>query len=190
MAGAVFARSRGMFSTDVAEYVRLSYRTLEDACRAHAEAAVRLARWSTVFRVATLASTGAAAFIAIGAASWRPSWFLASAAAAACAFAACAAYVGFDQQPRVHGHRACSARLWVVCEKYRELIAEMHDAQLDVGALRERRHALLQEAAAVFEHVAPADRYSLEIARWSLGDRSGAPAAPPPAPVEDARHAA
>ena len=98
-----------MFNTDVAEYVRLSYDTLEDACRAHADAAVRLARWNTMFRVATLATTGVAAFVAVGAASWRPSWFLAS---------------------------------------------------------------------AVFEHVAPADRYTFEIARRALGSRSGAPAAP------------
>ena len=167
-----------MFNTDVAEYVRLSYDSLEDACRAHADAAVRLARWSTVFRVAMLATTGTAAFVAIGAASWRPSWFLASAVTAACAFAASAAYVGFNQQPRVHGHRACSARLWVVCEKYRELLAEMHEGRLDLNALRERRHVLLQEAAAVFEHVAPADRDTFAIARRALGPRSGAPAPP------------
>jgi len=48
-----------------------------------------------------------------------------------------------------------SARLWVVCEKYRELVAEMHEGRLDLAMLRDRRHALLQEAAAVFEHVAP-----------------------------------
>ena len=169
-----------MFSTDVAEYVRLSYDTLEDACRAHADAAVRLARWSVLFRVATLASTGVAASLAVATATWRPSWFLASAIAATCAFVACAAYVGFNQQPRIHGHRACSARLWVVCEKYRELLAEMHDGRLDLATLRERRHALLHEASAVFEHVAPADRYTFEIARRALGVRSGAPAAPAP----------
>ena len=165
-----------MFTTDVAEYVRLSYDTLEDACRAHAEAAVRLARWSTLFRLATLATTGIAAGVAVAAATWRPSWFLASAVASACAFIACAAYVGFNQQPRVHGHRACSSRLWVVCEKYRELLAEMHEERLDLNELRGRRHALLQEAAAVFEHVAPADRYTFEIAKRALGSRSGAPA--------------
>jgi hypothetical protein len=172
-----------MFTTDVAEYVRLSYDTLEDACRAHAEAAVRLAHWSTVFRLATLATTGLTAGVAIAAATWRPSWFIASAIAAACAFVACAAYVGFNQQPRIHGHRACSARLWVVCEKYRELLAEMHDERIELAVLRERRHGLLQEAAAVFEHVAPADRYTFEIAKRALGSRSGAPVGPPPSPI-------
>jgi len=169
-----------MFQVDIAEYVRRSYDTLEDACQAHADAAVRLARWSSLFRVATLASTGIAASVAAVAAT-RPGWQLAAAIAAGCAFAVCAAYVGFNQQPRIHGHRACSARLWLVCEKYRELLAEMQEGLLDLPALRERRNALLQEAAAVFEHVAPADRYTFEIARRSLGARSGAPVMPPAA---------
>ena len=172
-----------MFTTDVAEYVRLSYDTLEDACRAHAEAAVRLAHWSTVFRVATLATTGLAAGMAVAAATWRPSWFIASAITSACAFVTCAAYVGFNQQARIHGHRACSARLWVVCEKYRELLAEMQTGRLELAVLRARRHVLLQEAAAVFEHVAPADRYTFEIAKRALGSRSGAPVGPATAPI-------
>jgi len=171
-----------MFKVDVAEYVRLSYETLEDACHAHADAAVKLARWSACFRVATLCASGVAAVRAATAATCRPGWPLAAAVAGALAFAMCAAFVGFNQQPRIHGHRACSARLWVVCEKYRLLLAEMHEGLLDLAALRERRNALLHEASAVFEHVAPADRYTFEIARRSLGARSGAPVVPPAVP--------
>jgi hypothetical protein len=180
-----------MFNVQPTEYVRRSYETLEDACAAHAEAAVRLARWSTVFRVATLATTGVAAAVTVAAATWRPSWFLFAALTAALAFVICAAYVGFNQQPRIHGHRACSARLWVVCEKYREFVAEMQTGTLDQTALRDRRHALLQEASSVFEHVAPADHYTLQIAKRALGARSGAPLVPPPAaPAEQAPSAA
>ena len=186
--GAVFARHPRMFDLDIVEYVRLSYASLEDACDAHAEAAAKLTRLTSVFRAATLASVGAAAVVASLAAGLRPEWRMASAIAAAAAFAACAAYVGFNQQPRIQGHRACSARLWLVCEKYRGLLAEMHDGRIDLGTLRERRHALLQEAAAVFEHAAPADRYTFEIARRALRARSGAPSFPPPAvpPAADA----
>ncbi len=172
-----------MFQSDISEYVRRSYETLEDACQAHAEAAVQLARLSAWFRVATLAFTGIAAAFAVTAATGRPGWTIAAAIAAAGAFVACAAYVGFNQQPRIHGHRACSARLWFVCEQYRELLAEMKAGQRDETLLRDRRHALLLEAAAVFEHVAPADRYTFEIARRALGSRSGAPAAIPASPA-------
>ena len=166
---------------DVVEYVRLSYASLEDARDAHAEAAARLSRLTAWFRAATLASVGLAAVLATLVAGLRPEWRLASALAAAGAFAMCAAYVGFNQQPRIQGHRACSARLWLVCEKYRALLAELHEGRLDLATLRDRRNALLQEAAAVFEHTAPADRYTFEIARRSLRARSGAPAVPPAA---------
>jgi hypothetical protein len=167
-----------MFQADISDYVRRSYDTLEDACQAHADAAVRLARYSVGFRLATLACTAIAAALAWVAAAGHPGWSLAAAVAAACAFAASAAYVGFNQQPRIHGHRACSARLWLVCEKYRELLVEMEAGRLDATVLRERRYGLLQEAATVFEHVAPADRYTFEIARRALGARSGAPVIP------------
>ena len=102
--------------------------------------------------------------------------------AASGAFAACAAYVGFNQQPRIQGHRACSARLWLVCEKYRGLLAEMHEGHVDLATMRARRHALLEEASAVFEHAAPADRATFEIARRALRSRSGRPAVPPAVP--------
>jgi len=57
----------------------------------------------------------------------------------------------------------------------------MHEGRIDMPTLRERRNALLQEASAVFEHAAPADRYTFEIARRALRARSGSPALPPPA---------
>lgn len=171
-----------MFDLDIVEYVRLSYESLEDACDAHAEAAAKLSRLTAWFRAATLASAGLAAVLATLVAGLRPEWRLASALAAAGAFAMCACYVGFNQQPRIQGHRSCSARLWLVCEKYRGLLAEMHEGRIDLPTLRERRNALLQEASAVFEHAAPADRYTFEIARRALRARSGAPAAPPAAP--------
>ena len=101
--------------------------------------------------------------------------------AAGAAFAICAAYVGFNQQPRIQGHLACSARLWLVCEKYRGLVAEMHGGLLDLPTLRDRRNALLQEAATVFERTAPADRDTFEIAQRALGPRSGMPVAKPSA---------
>jgi SMODS and SLOG-associating 2TM effector domain family 4 len=157
-----------MFDLDIDEYVRLSYESLEDACDAHAEAAARLSRLSAVFRALTLAAAGISAIVAALVAGLRPEWRVASAVAASLAFAACAAYVGFNQQPRIQGHRACSARLWLVCEKYRGLLAEMHEGHVDLATLRARRHALLEEASAVFEHAAPADRATFEIARRAL----------------------
>ena len=169
-----------MFHVDVAEQVRLTYQSLDEACEAHADAAARLSRLSSWFRIATLLATAVAAGLAMMARGSGPRWQMGSLVASAAAFAICAAYVGFNQQPRIQGHLACSARLWLVCEKYRGLLAEMHDGLVDLPALRERRHGLLQEAALVFERTAPADRYTFEIARRALGARSGAPVPVPP----------
>ena len=168
-----------MFQVDIVEYVRLSYESLEAACEAHAEAAARLTRLTTWWRAATLAAAGTAAVLTAVSAGLRPGWALAAALVSSAAFGACAAYVGFDQQPRIRGHRACASRLWLVCEKYRALVAEMHEGRIDLATLRERRNALLQEAAQIFEHAAPSDRYTLEIARRSLRARSGSPVVPP-----------
>src|SRR4051812_46631185 len=165
-----------MFHVDVVEQVNLSYATLEDACSAHADAAVRLSRLASWFRMLTLAAIAVAAGTALVAVGGSRGWQIGAATAAGIAFAACAAYMVFNEQPRIQGHHACSARLWLVTEKYRELLAEMHEGHLDLPALRDRRHALLQEAAAVFEQAAPADRYTLDIARRALGQRPGAPA--------------
>jgi hypothetical protein len=103
----------------------------------------------------------------------------AAALVSSAAFAACAAYVGVRSaaaHPRAPAR--CASRLWLVCEKYRALIAEMHEGRIDLATLRERRNALLQEAAQIFEHAAPSDRYTLEIARRSLRARSGSPVVP------------
>lgn len=165
---------------DVAQQVRLSYEGIEAACDAHARAAIRLTRVSTWLRLGTLAIAGCAAIASAMAIDHGRRWEIGAAIAAAAAFAAFAAYVGYNQQPRIYGHRASAARLWLVCEKYRTLLAEMHEGLIDLPAMRERRHALLQETAAIFEHTAPEDRQTLEIARRAL---HGAGGYVPPAPA-------
>lgn len=169
-----------MFQVDLAEHVRLSYESLEGACEAHVDAASRLARVSSWFRMLTLAVVGAGAGVAAMGVNGGRGWHVAAAIVTAVAFATCAAYVAFNQQPRIYGHRASAARLWVVCEKYRSLLAEMHEGMLDLAALGTRRNALLQEAATIFEQVAPHDRYTFEIARRALKGRAAAPTTPPP----------
>ena len=158
---------------DVAQQVRLSYEGIETACDAHAKAAIRLTRISLWLRLGVLAISGGAAMASAMAISHGRRWEIAAAIATAAAFAGFAAYVAFNQQPRIYGHRASAARLWLVCEKYRTLLAEMHEGLIDLPAMRERRHALLQETSAIFEHTAPDDRQTLEIARRALHGAGG-----------------
>lgn len=158
---------------DIAQQVRLSYDGIEAACDAHAKAAIRLTRLTAWLRLAALAVAGCAAMTSAMAIDHGRRWEIGAAVAAAAAFAVFAAYVGFNQQPRIYGHRASAARLWLVCEKYRSLLAEMHEGLIDLPSMRERRHALLQETAAIFEHTAPDDRQTLEIARRALHGAGG-----------------
>ena len=169
-----------MFQVSIIDHVRFSHESLEAACEAHAEAAARLGRLAFYFRVLLLLATAATATVGALAMTRGYRWQLAAAVLAALAFAMCTAYVAFDQRPRIYGHRASAARLWVVCEKYRALLAEIQEGAIDLSGLAARRAALLQEAAIIFEQIAPHDRHTFEIARRALKGRGAIPAAPAP----------
>lgn len=186
--GALFAARRTMFQIGSADYVRLTYESLTQAYDAHAEAAARLARLSSYFRIGMLGLTGGAAVLAAIAMSSGWVTQVAAALLAACAFAACAAYVAYDQQPRIYGHRASAARIWVIVEKYRALVADLDAGTVDPRTLHERRNALLYEASEIFERVAPDDRFTFDIARRALRGVAATPddtrrPAPPAAPL-------
>ena len=185
LAGAVFEPAQAMFHLDSADYIRITYESLKQAYETHAEAAGRLSRFSSYFRLATLAMTGATSVLAAIAVSGGWGMQLATAIFAAAAFGMCAAYVGFNQQPRIYGHRASAARIWVIVEKYRALMADLDAGAIDMRTLHERRNALLYEASEIFERAAPDDRFTFDIARRALGGRSATPAPPPPPHVSD-----
>jgi hypothetical protein len=158
-----------MFQLTVPEHINLSFESMLAAYEGHTLAAVRLARQWWYARLLTLACA-AATVVLDGLALQRGGAFLlAATAVSTAALAACAAYVAFDPSPRIYAHRASAARLWLLCENYRMLLAEMHDGLIDLPGIRERRGELAREAAAALEQAPPADRYSYEIARKSIG---------------------
>jgi hypothetical protein len=163
-----------VFQLSVVDHIRLSFGSVVTAYEGHAEAAARLARWGWYAKVVTMTAVALAAVLS-GVALYAGRGFqIAAAVAATAALAACAGYVAFDPQPRIYGHRASAARLWLLCENYRALLAEVHDELLDLSALKERRAELLRDASAVLEHTSPDDRYSYEIARKALKGLGGA----------------
>jgi hypothetical protein len=163
-----------VFQLSVVDHIRLSFGGVVTAYEGHAEAAARLARWGWYAKVITMTAVALAAVLS-GVALYAGRGFqIAAAVAATAGLAACAGYVAFDPQPRIYGHRASAARLWVLCEKYRALLAEIHDELLDLQALKDRRAELLRDASAVLEHTSPDDRYSYEIARKALKGLGGA----------------
>ncbi len=157
-----------MFQLSLVDHIRLSFGTVVGAYQGHTGAAVRLARWDWYGQIATVSLVGAATGASLLAIRYGAAFQLAAAVTAALAFGVLAVQLAFDPAPRVYGHRACAARLWALCERYRALLAEVQDELLDVPAIIRRRDALLQEFAALSEQSAPADRHTYEIAQKAL----------------------
>jgi len=157
-----------MFQITLAEHVRLSFGSALAAYEGHAEAAAKLSRRSSHARLALLGLSGLAAIVSAIAAYGESGWQITAGILTVAVFAACATYVGMNQQQLVYGHRVSAAKLWVLCERYRGPLAEMQDDLVDPASLQNRRNALLTEYAEVIEQSAPDDRYTYEIARAAL----------------------
>jgi len=163
-----------MFQVPLVDHVRLSFASVLASYEAHAEAAAKLARWSSYSKLGLLAVSGVTTVVATIATQGGFGWQVTTALLAAAVFISAAIYVATNQQPLMYGHRVSAARLWVICEKYRALIAELHDGTIDPALLQERRNALIHETATVMEQVTPDDRYTYEIAKESLSGPKGA----------------
>jgi hypothetical protein len=157
-----------MFQLSLVDHIRLSFGSVVGAYQGHTAAALRLARWGWYSKVATLALIGLAAAASILAVRQGGAFQMATAVMTAIAFAGVAVYVAFDPAPRIYGHRACAARLWVLCERYRALLSEVQDDLLDVATVTRRRDELLQEFGALLEQTPPSDRHTYEIAQKAL----------------------
>jgi hypothetical protein len=160
-----------MFQLSLVDHIRLSFGHLIYAYQAHAHAAERLARRSWQAKVVTLTLTGltvAACLVALD--TPRP-FRIAAASLAGLAFATHAIALALDFEPRVYAHRSCAARLWLLGENYRALLAEIHDGLIDPSTIMARRDVLIREVHAVYEHVPPADRQAYQIARKALSGK-------------------
>jgi hypothetical protein len=157
-----------MFHLSVVDHIRLSFATAAAAYQRHAEAASRLDRWSWYAKIALVGLTGLGCVLGLVALQRGHGFQIAATSAAAAAFVACSIYVALDLEPRIYAHRSTASRFWLLTEKYRALLADVHDQVLDSSAIADRRDALMQEARAVFEHAPPADRQTYDIAKTAL----------------------
>jgi hypothetical protein len=160
--------SAHVFQLSLVDHVRLSFGSAVGAYQGHTTAALRLAKWGWYSKIATLSLAGLGAAASLLAVRSGGAFLIASAVMTSIAFAAFAVSIAFDPAPRIYGHRACAARLWVLCEKYRALLTEVHDDLIDVPTITRRRDALLEEFGALFEQTPPADRQTYDIAQRML----------------------
>jgi len=162
-----------MFQITLSDHVRLSFGSALAAYEGHAQAAAKLGRRNSYSKLALLGLSGVATVVSAVAVQGGYGWQMAAAILTAAVFGSCAMYIGVNQQLLVYGHRASAAKLWVICEKYRALLAEMQEDLIDLPSLQSRRNALLTESATVIEQAAPDDRYTYEIAREALSGSGG-----------------
>lgn len=155
-----------MFQLSVVDHVRLSFGQVVQNYIIHARTAERLTAlsWTAKVVVLTLLGIAAAAAIAAVLAPNRPLQITA-AVCAALAFGAYAVHVALDVGPRVLTHRAAANRLWLIAERYRSLLAEIHDGQVERAEIHRRRDELLQQVHTAYEYAAPGERQGDEAAR-------------------------
>lgn len=157
-----------MFQLSLVDHIRLSFGGIVSAYDGHTQAAARLSRSSWYAKLAILLLLGLAAAASIMSAVRGGGYAIAAATLSALAFAAGATFVAVDPETRVYAHRTTAARLWLICEKYRALLTEIHDQLIDVPGIAQRRDALLKEASELFVQAPPADHATYEIARKTL----------------------
>jgi SMODS and SLOG-associating 2TM effector domain family 4 len=148
-----------MFRLSVVDHVRLSFGHVVQSYTAHARAAERLAgrAWQLKIVILTLLGIAAAATVWALVGTSRPLQIIA-AVTASLAFAGYAVYVALDLEPRVQAHRAWASRLWLMCERYRGLLAEIRDGLVDNDTVMRRRDALAEQVQAIYEHAPPTER--------------------------------
>jgi hypothetical protein len=155
-----------MFNLSLVDHIRLSFGHVIYTYQAHAQVAGRLDRlaWRIRLGALVLSAITVGACLAVAMDAGRVA-ALAATTAAALAFIMFGIYFALDLERRVYAHRSCSARLWLLVEKYRALLSDIHDGLLDTSTLSQRRDALMSEVHAVYEHAPPADRQAYQIAR-------------------------
>jgi hypothetical protein len=155
-----------MFSLSVVEHVRMSYSLAVQNYTTHARAAERLAALALKFRIAMLA-VFATATGAIIVSLVRPGreYQIAAAVLAGLALAGQIFLAAWGVESRVYAHRAFAHRLWLVCERYRSLLAEIRDGLVDEAAIVRRREALSEQTHAVYEQGFPVDQQAFETQR-------------------------
>jgi hypothetical protein len=167
-----------VFQLSLVDHIRLSFGSVATSYRAHARAAERLASRAWKARATLVVVLGLATGASLLALTGIRQAQIAAAALSTAALVAIAIVHSLEFEARAFAHRSCAAQLWLLCEKYRALLADVHDGLIDIGQTTARRDALMREVQNVYEHALPADRDSYQIAREALGAGTGTPSDP------------
>ena len=157
-----------MFGLTIVDHVRLNLTQAGENYTIHARAAERLANRSARVRIGVLALIAAATVASIlGLVAGARGFQIAAVVATSLALLCYAAYVAWGFEGRVHAHRTCAHQLWLVCERYRSLLAEVRDGLLDREAILRRRDDLVLQSHSAYATAFPLDQTAYEALRHS-----------------------
>jgi hypothetical protein len=155
-----------MFSLTVVDHVRLDSEHIAQNYTVHARAAERIVGLVRTCRIVITA------LLAIATAATIATLFLpgrgyqiAAVVATALALFNFSMYAVLGLEGRLFAHRAFAHRLWLVSEKYRSLLSEVHEGIVETPALLRRRDDLIREVHAIYEIGFGADQPGHEGAR-------------------------
>jgi hypothetical protein len=155
-----------MFCVSVVDHVRLNFGHVMRNYSVHARAAERMAALALKLRLTVLAllglSTGA---IVVSLFNAGRGFQIAAAVMAGLALAGHIVYVAIGVESRVYSHRLFAHQLWVMCERYRALLAEIQDGLIDDAAILRRRDALIEQVHATYEQGFSVDQPAHEATR-------------------------
>jgi hypothetical protein len=155
-----------MFSLTVVDHVRLDSEHTDRNYMMHSQAAERIVRLVFAGRIAiaVLLAAATAATIASLLLSGR-AYQIAALVATALAFLGFVTYVVLGLETRLQAHRAFVHRLWIVSERYRSLLAEVHEGAVDGPALLRRRDELIHDLHVIYEFGFGSDQQGYESIR-------------------------
>jgi hypothetical protein len=155
-----------MFSLTVADHVRLDSEHIAQNYTVHARAAERIVGLVFACRLAIAAlliiatASAIAALLVAGRA-----YAIAAVVATALALFGFVLYVVLGLEARLFAHRSFAQRLWLISERYRSLLAEVHDGTVDPPALLRRRDELIHDLHAIYEFGFSVDQAGHESVR-------------------------
>ena len=165
-----------MFAFTVVDHLRLASEHLEQNYRVHARAAERSVRLVFASRIVIAALLALATSATIGTLLFSGrAYQIAAVVASAFALLAFAMYTVLGLEGRLFAHRSFAHRLWLVAERYRSLLAEIHDGVVDGPTILQRRDELIRDVHAIYEFGFGADQPGHESVRLlSMSDQRAA----------------
>lgn len=155
-----------MFSLNVVDHVRLDSEHIAQNYTVHARTAERMVRLVFTCRIVitTLLAIATAATIATLLLPGRP-YQIAAVVSTALALLAFAVYAVLGLEARLVAHRSFAHRLWLISERYRSLLSEVHEGLVETPALLRRRDELIHDLHAIYEFGFAADQDGHETGR-------------------------